>query len=346
MPGVNPSDLPAAHGPAPRRRLPTELWTLLALLAVYGLFLALCLWRHEPAFLSFYNLKTIITHTVIVGIGALGMTLLIISGNMDLSAGSLIALTTVVTALVLKAGGAVPGVGLPVMAALAGVLAATVCATVSGVVTSRFRITPFIVTLGMMQIARGLAKWLGENQTVVPPASWLNTLMMVDPGVADPRLGGLIVAPGVWLLLLLTVLVHLLLRTTVFGRHVYAVGSSPATARLCGIHVEATTVITFALGGLFTGLAGVMQFANLTVGDPTAAVGMELDIIAAVVIGGGSLNGGEGSAAGTLIGALLMTVLRNGCNMMGWENYVQNIIVGAVIIGAVAIDSLKHRYAR
>jgi len=322
--------------------VPTEVWTLAALLAVFGLFLGLCLARGETAFVSPYNLKTIITHTVIVGIGALGMTLLIVSGNMDLSAGSLIALTTVVTALVLKtAGGA--GAWLPLGAALAGVLAAALCATVSGVITSRFRITPFIVTLGMMQIARGLAKWLAANQTVVPPATWLNSLMEVDPGLANPHLAWLIVAPGVWLLLGLTVLVHLLLRVTVFGRHVFAVGSNPATARLCSVRVEAVTTLTFALGGVFAGLAGVMQFANLTVGDPTAAVGMELDIIAAVVIGGGSLSGGEGSAVGTLIGAVLMTVLRNGCTMMGWENYVQNIIVGAVIIGAVAIDGIKHR---
>jgi len=394
-----PSLTPGAGDPeqadrAGRRpwRLPTEVWTLAALLAVFGLFLGLCLARGETAFVSAYNLKTIITHTVIVGIGALGMTLLIVSGNMDLSAGSLIALTTVVTALVLKGpvgNGAVWGVAggtgalaalwlsahgrfslaavgmelvaavlgavaflaavhaggpwLAVAAVAVGLLAAALCATVSGVITSRFRITPFIVTLGMMQIARGIAKWLAANQTVVPPPTWLNTLMTVDPGLADPRLGWLMVAPGVWLLLGLTVGVHLLLRLTVFGRHVFAVGSNPATARLCGVRVGAITTLTFALGGVFAGLAGVMQFANLTVGDPTAAVGMELDIIAAVVIGGGSLSGGEGSAIGTLIGAVLMTVLRNGCTMMGWENYVQSIIVGAVIIGAVAIDGIKHR---
>jgi ribose/xylose/arabinose/galactoside ABC-type transport system permease subunit len=341
-----PSLKQSAPGPVrPERgsrpwRVPTELWTLVALLAVFGLFLGLCLARGETAFVSPYNLKTIITHTVIVGIGALGMTLLIISGNMDLSAGSLIALTTVVTALVLKHGA---GAWVPWLAALAGIAAAAVCATASGVITSRFRITPFIVTLGMMQIARGLAKWLAANQTVVPPKTWLNNLMVVDPGVADPRLAWLVVAPGVWLLLTLTLVVHVLLRVTVFGRHVFAVGSNPATARLCGVGVGRVTTLTFALGGMFAGMAGVMQFANLTVGDPTAAVGMELDIIAAVVIGGGSLSGGEGSAVGTVIGAVLMTILRNGCNMMGWENYVQNVIVGVVIIGAVAIDGIKHR---
>lgn len=337
------ADKPAFKGPVGRRRLPSELWTLLALVAVTGLFIGLCLWRHEPAFASFYNFKTIITHTVIVGIGALGMTMLIISGNMDLSAGSLIALTTVVTALVLKQGGESVGAWLPVAAALAGMLAAAACATVSGLITSYLRITPFIVTLGMMQIARGLAKWLGKNQTVVPPANWLNHLMMIDPGMTNPRLKWLMFAPGVWLMLGLLVLMQVLLRRTVFGRHIYAVGSNSATARLCGIGVERVTTLVFFLGGIFMGMAGVMQYANLTVGDPTAAVGMELDIIAAVVIGGGSLNGGEGSAIGTLIGALIMTVLRNGCNMMGWENYVQNIIVGAVIICAVAIDSIKHR---
>ncbi len=343
MPSLNRETDTHAPLPGPLRwRPPAEVWTLAALMAVYGLFLGLCLARGERAFVSLYNLKTIVTHTVIVGIGALGMTILIISGNMDLSAGSLIALTTVVTALVLKAG-AGGGVWAPVVAVLAGIAAAALCATISGVIVSRFRITPFIVTLGMMQIARGIAKWLAGNQTVVPPPSWLNSLMVVDPGLANPRLRWLVLAPGVWLLLGLTAVVHGVLRVTVFGRHVFAVGSNPATARLCGIGVGKVTSAVFALGGLFAGLAGVMQFANLTVGDPTAAVGMELDIIAAVVIGGGSLSGGEGSAVGTIIGAVLMTVLRNGCTMMGWENYVQNIIVGAVIIGAVAIDSIKHR---
>jgi ribose transport system permease protein len=134
-----------------------------------------------------------------------------------------------------------------------------------------------------------------------------------------------------------------LLRYTVFGRYVYAIGSNAATARLCGVRVENWRMAIFVVASAFTGIAGVMQFSNLTVGDPTAAAGMELDIIAAVVIGGGSLSGGEGSAVGTLVGALIMAVLRNGCNMLGVPNYVQNIIIGVVIIGAVGIDSLKHR---
>jgi ribose transport system permease protein len=144
-------------------------------------------------------------------------------------------------------------------------------------------------------------------------------------------------------MLILLVVLHVLLTRTVFGRHVYAVGSSEPTARLCGVDVARCRILIFALASAFVGIGGVMQFANLTVGDPTAAVGMELDIIAAVVIGGGSLNGGEGSAFGTLIGALIMAILRNGCNMLGVPNYTQNIIVGSVIIGAAGIDSIKHR---
>jgi ribose transport system permease protein len=200
------------------------------------------------------------------------------------------------------------------------------------------RIVSFIATLGMMQVARGLAKWLANNQTVVPPPTWINSLMMVDPTPA-----WLVFAPGIWLMLILLVVLHVLLTRTVFGRHVYAVGSSEPTARLCGVDVARCRILIFALASAFVGIGGVMQFANLTVGDPTAAVGMELDIIAAVVIGGGSLNGGEGSAFGTLIGALIMAILRNGCNMLGVPNYTQNIIVGSVIIGAAGIDSIKHR---
>ena len=371
---------------------------LLGLVVVFILFCILCRLRDAP-FHSFYNLKTIVTQTVIVGIGALGMTLIIISGCIDLSVGSLIALTTVIVAVCLRHYGPAvssvptivtrlllaaaicqlaaglfvrntcrrrqvcsslvpclfvgaaafllcasvsawmpPSILAPCCAVALGVGAAALCGWVSGVVISKLGIVSFIATLGMMQIVRGLAKWLGREQTVVAPETWLNSLMLVDP---EPE--WLILAPGVWLMLMLLVVLQFVLKCTVFGRYVYAIGSSEATARLCGISVEFYRIVIFVLAAVFTGIAGVMQFANLTVGDPTAAVGMELDIIAAVVIGGGSLNGGEGTAVGTLVGALIMAVLRNGCNMLGVPNYVQNIIIGSVIIGAVAVDSLKHR---
>jgi ribose transport system permease protein len=133
------------------------------------------------------------------------------------------------------------------------------------------------------------------------------------------------------------------LRYTVFGRHVFAIGSNEATARLCGIRTDRTKILIYGIAGLFCGLSGVMEFSRLTVGDPTVAVGLELDIIAAVVIGGGSLSGGEGSILGTMIGVLIMSFLRNGCTMMGWPNYIQEIIIGVIIVVAVTLDRLRHR---
>jgi ribose/xylose/arabinose/galactoside ABC-type transport system permease subunit len=279
-----------------------------------------------------------LTQSVIVGVGALGMTLVIVSGGIDLSVGSIIALGTVILARLLASGappGAEAAVGgmLPWAASLAAIAAGAACGLCNGLLTARFRIVAFIVTLGTMQIYRGGAKWLADEQTVTAPASWLNSLMEVDP---DPA--WLVLAPGVWLLLLLTLFTGALLRHTVFGRHAYALGSNEAAARLCGVPVARRRILIYAAGGAFAGIAAVLQFANLTLGDPTAAEGMELDIIAAVVIGGGSLKGGEGRAAGSLAGALLMAMLRNGCNMAGIPNYLQNIVVGAIIIAAMGLD--------
>jgi ribose/xylose/arabinose/galactoside ABC-type transport system permease subunit len=142
------------------------------------------------------------------------------------------------------------------------------------------------------------------------------------------------VAPGVWLTLLLAVVVALLLSNTIVGRHIFAIGSNENTARLCGVRVERTKFYVYTLGGILTGFAGLMQFSRLTVGDPTAAKGMELDIIAAVVIGGGSLQGGEGSVAGSVAGAMLMAVIRNGLSMKGVPNWVQDVLTGSIIVAA------------
>ena len=287
------------------------------------------------AFHGAYNLKTILTQSVIVGIGALGMTFVIISGGIDLSVGSIIALATVLLARVLNLRPEpLPG-WLPWAAAAGAVACGAASGLINGFLSARLRLVAFIVTLGTMQIYRGGAKWLAGEQTVTAPGTWLNGLMEVDPG--PPWLW---LAPGVWMLLGLTAAVTFVLRYTVFGRHAYALGSNEAAARLCGVPVAARRMQLYAVGGAFAGLAGALQFANLTLGDPTAAEGMELDIIAAVVIGGGSLRGGEGRAAGSLVGALLMAVLRNGCNMAGIPNYLQNIVVGAIIIGAMGLDRL------
>lgn len=316
------------------RRLLSELGPLIGLVFVFALFAVLA----PSSFTSLYNLRTILTQSVIIGIAAFGMTFIIISEGIDLSVGSQIALGTVVVAVILNATGVAPGVWVPLAALVAGVVACALVGAFNGLVITKFNIVPFIVTLGTMQIVRGVAKWIGKEQTVPTPRNWLTDLMLVDPEPA-----WLLVGPGVWICLVLLILSVLLLKYTVLGRYMFAIGSNEMTARLCGIKVDKVKIIIYTLGGLLTGIAAVMQYSYLTVGDPTAAVGLELDIIAAVVIGGGSLSGGEGSAVGSIIGALIMAVLRNGSNMLGLPNYVQEIIIGAIIVGAVLVDQQKHR---
>ena len=305
-----------------------SLGPLLGLILVYLFF---CVWAGE-AFYSGFNRVTVLTQSVIVVCGALGMTLIIVSGGIDLSVGSQIALSTVIIARALESG-ASPGV-----AAVAGVVTGAACGLVNGLLITRLKLVPFIITLGTLLIFRGTATGMANEQKIDAPITWLNSLLSKFP---DPP--WLLVAPGVWIALTLSVLTAVALRNTVLGRHMFAVGSNENTARICGVRVERTKLWIYTLGGLLTGVAGTMQFSRLTVGDPTAARGMELDIIAAVVIGGGSLSGGEGSVLGSVAGAMLMAVIRNGLSMKGVPNYVQDILTGAIIVAAVAIDRWRHR---
>ncbi|HVW24086.1 MAG TPA: ABC transporter permease [Polyangiaceae bacterium] len=310
------------------RRVLSAAGPFLALAIVVVLFALVA----PDRFLTAYNLKTVATQTVIVGLGATGMTLVIVSGGIDLSVGSVIALASVITAVMLRGG-----LG-PVASALGGVASGAAFGAVNGLLVTRLRVVPFIVTLGTMGVARGLAKYLADEQKVDAPARGLSALMAKTP---DPP--WLLLAPGVWLMLALAVLVGVVLRQSVFGVHATAVGSSEATARLCGIRVERVKVAVYTLGGLFAGFAGVLQFCRLTVGDPTTALGKELDVIAAVVIGGGSLAGGSGSILGSMVGAFLMSFLSNGCTLTGVPNYVQEIMVGIIIVAAVAADGIRRR---
>jgi ribose/xylose/arabinose/galactoside ABC-type transport system permease subunit len=263
------------------------------------------------------------------------MTMVIVSGGIDLSVGSVIALSTVTIALLLNHGAP------PVLAALGGVAAGSLCGLFIGTLITRLKLTPFIVTLGMWGALRGAAKGLAGEQMVVAPGTWLNDLLRAL-GEGE---GWMLFAPGVWMMLVLAGLVGGLLRYTRVGRHIFAIGSNEQTAHLCGVNVARTKVLVYVLGSAFAGLAGVLQFSYLTVGDPTTAAGAELDIIAAVIIGGASLAGGEGTVAGSLIGALIMTVVANGCTKMEFPNWVQEIVTGGIIIVAVALDRLRHRRA-
>lgn len=281
-------------------------------------------------FLTYNNFKIIFTQTVIVALGALGMTLIIVSGGIDLSVGSTIAFTSVVGALLIQQGWG-PAPVLFVMVAAGGLIG-----LLNGSAIAGLRMTPFIITLGTLGVARGSAKWMADNQTVNYDTSPINGWMTT----ADPFSRAL--PAGVWVAIGLAILTALLLRNTVFGRHIFALGSNEATARLCGIPTTRLKISIYALAGCFFGLAGLFQLSRLRQGDPTVAVGLELDIIAAVIIGGASLNGGVGTVLGSMIGALIMSVLRNGSQQMGWPTYFQEIIIGLVIIVAVFLDRLRQ----
>jgi ribose transport system permease protein len=286
-------------------------------------------------YLSANNLRVVLAQTVIVAIGAIGMTLVIVAGGIDLSVGSTIALTGVLCALALRDGLA------PSLAVLAAVLLGALVGLLNAAAITRLRVVPFIATLGMLGVARGAAKWLAHQTTVEAPATWVSEL-----AVTFPKAAWLVFAPGVWIALALAALMGFTLRRTVFGRRVFALGSSEAAARACGIAIERLKLAVYSIAGLFFGLAGVMQMSRLRQGDPTVAAGTELDVIAAVVIGGGSLNGGEGSVLGSMIGALVMAFLRNGSQQMGWPSHVQEMLIGAIIVVAVAVDRWRHERRR
>jgi len=310
-------------------RLLNVLGPWLGLMLVIGLFSLSN--EVRPYFLTGANFKIVLIQTVIVAIGTLGMTLIIVSGGIDLSVGSVVALTSVVGATALVKGGS------PLVAVVLTIAAGAGVGFINGLTIGGFRMMPFIVTLGMMGVARGAAKWLAGSQTVNPPETPINNVMaLTDPTHLFPM------PPGVWITVGLAVVMALVMRETVFGRYVFAIGANETAARLSGIRVRLQKTIIYVVAGLFFGLAGLMQLSRLTQGDPTVAIGLELDIIAAVVIGGASLSGGSGSILGSMIGALIMAVLRNGSNQMGWPTYVQEIIIGVVIIIAVGLDKLRQ----
>ena len=266
----------------------------------------------------------------IFGIAALGMTMVIVGGGIDLSVGSVIALSTVVVAVLLNR------TPLPWLAALGGIGAAMLCGAMNGLLITQLRVVPFIVTLGTMLVVRGAAKGLAEERRIEAPATWLNDLLRSR---TEGVLG--LLPSGIWLLAALALVVGGVFGYTRFGRRLFAIGSNERMARLCGVAVERCKVAMYTIAGGFAGLAGVLQFSKLSVGDPTVAVGLELDVIAAVIIGGGSLLGGRGTVLGTLVGATIMTLIQIGCSQKGLPNWVQQIITGGIIVVAVALDRTR-----
>src|SRR5262249_1862718 len=265
------------QGVVARRRLLDERGVLLGLAIVLALFGALV----GPQFFRAANLELVARQTVIVCVAALGMTMVIVAGGIDLSVGSVVALSTVATALTLQSHG-------PVLAAASAIASGAVCGLINGLLVTQLRVVPFIVTLGTMLLVRGAAKGLADERRIEAPVTWLNSLLRTARDGS-----GLWLPTGIWITVTLAVIVALTLRYTRFGRHLFAIGSSERTARLCGVRINRTKVIVYLIAGACAALAGVMEFSKLSVGDPTVSIGLELDVIAAGVIGGGSVSGGR-----------------------------------------------------
>jgi ribose transport system permease protein len=293
--------------------------------------------RRWPTFLTRQNLLNVANQISVVAILAVGMTLVIIAGGIDLSVGSLIALSAVgVTVLIRdRAGGTDAGTMGLLGCSVAGVAACAVIGLMSGALVAIFRVPPFIATLAVMQVASGVAFMIARGGSIyeVPDAfTWL--------GRGADLLG---MPNAVVLTLALYVATHVVMTRTVLGRWVYAVGGNPAAARLAGLNVPLVLLFAYAFCGAMAGLGGVVQASQLKSGAPTYGAMYELYAIAAVVVGGTSLSGGQGKVFGTLIGALIIAVIQNGMNLKNVESYSQKVVLGLVILGAVLLDLLKKR---
>ncbi len=367
----------------------------LALMSVMLLFWVADRWINgeKATFHTSRSMRTVAAQTATVAVAALGMTVIIIAGGIDLSVGTAIALCATVLAWSLKEDVALRlfhgdtvakasqrlkeaertlagtagaeqqtakddvareatrlkqaqrafAIWTPIVALAIVVGCGCLCGIVNGALVSYLGLVPFIVTLGTMQVYLGIAKKVAAETTVRPDTAmqvpaWFGDLLSVRPQALWLGLPS-----GVWFTLVLAGLLAAVLHYTVFGRYVFALGSNEATARLCGINVRWNKIAVYALSGLFVGIAGLFQFSRLTVGNPTSGSGLELKVIASVVIGGGSLSGGRGSVLGTLTGALIMSVITSGCTALGLTNPIQDLILGIIIVAAVTLDQLRQR---
>jgi len=299
---------------------------------VLGLvFLSAVLWALTPHFLTVSNLLNIAQQTSINAIVAAGMTFVIISGGIDLSVGSIVAMAGVALGSLLQAGQ-------PAGVAVAGaVITGVGCGLLNGLLVSVGRLPPFIATLGMMSVARGAALVLTEGR---PISGFSDGFRWVATGSV-----GTVPAP-VLVTVLVYVAAHIVITRTTFGRYVYAIGGNEEATRLSGVSVRFHKTAIYAVSGWTSAVAAIVLTARLNSAQPIAGMMYELDAIAATVIGGTSLMGGEGSLFGTLVGALIMGVLRNGLNLLGVSSFLQQIVIGGVIVGAVLVDTILKRDRR
>jgi ribose transport system permease protein len=298
----------------------------------------------SQAFFTVSNALTIALQVTSIGLLGIGATCVIITGGIDLSVGAILALAGVIAALAVKAGAPV-AVGM-----LAGVLAGIACGAANGLCVTVLKLPPFIATLGMMLLARGVALQitdakavggLGDGFAELGNGSLLRIERVGADGFPDVLFPG--IPYPVLLMAVLAIAVAVLLRRTTLGRHIYAVGSNREAARLSGVHVAGVTLFTYVLSGGLAGLAGCVLASRLVTAQPSEGLMYELDAIAAAVIGGSSLTGGVGTITGTIIGAFVIGTLRNGLNMGGVSAFTQQIVIGLVILLTVWIDQMRQR---
>ena len=292
-----------------------------------------------PSFLTRSNLIGVANQTAIYAVIAIGMTMVIISGGIDLSVGSLVALSSVAATILLRDyGGGVSATPLAVtFACLAGILLTAAAGFFNGLMVTQASLPPFLVTLAMMLMAKGLAMRLSNFTSInaVPPSfRWLGGESTA--GLPNPVL----------IMIFLYALAHLMMQRSVFGRVLYAIGGNAEAARLAGIQVRKNQLVVYTISGALAGLGGIILSSRLNAGDPKYGDMFELNVIAAVVVGGTSLMGGEGRMLGTLIGAFIIAIIRNGMNLMSVAPSNQQIVLGAVLLLSVLADRLKRRPIR
>ena len=328
---------PEASAPAARPfAVPTGPWV--GLVGVLLLFTVLIGMKGGlGTFLSAGNLRVMLHEGTVPAVVGLGMLLVLITGGIDLSVGAVVALVTVVTMRVYSAlshdWGPTPQASL--VAVVVGVLVGGLCGLTNGLLVTRLKLPPFVATLGMFGIARGIAVWLAERTTLAFPGG-------VTPDWVQDLSRTSFTNPGLWSLVILALLTGGLLHLTVLGRHIYAVGSNEATARLCGVNVPRTKVLVYTLSGLLTGWAGILLFAHSNSGNPTLGEQLELDVITAVVIGGASLAGGKGTVVGAVLGVAILGLIKNGVSLFNVPVEMQYILIGVLLLANVALNRWRQ----
>ncbi len=284
-----------------------------------------------PPFHTINNLLTVALQTSIISFIGIGVTFVIITAGIDLGIGSVIALAGVVTGLAMNAGVPSP------IAILLGLVVGVICGLFNGFVISKMKLPPFIATLGMMMIARGTALYITNAAPITVSSPFFDLLGSTIPGTIIPV--------PVIIMILIALIFGFVLKKTRLGRYAYTIGSNEEAARLSGLNINRTKYMLYAISGLLSAVAGIVLASRLSTAQATAGNSYELDAIASAVIGGTSLNGGVGTIMGTMIGAFIIGVLRNGLNMLGVSSFIQSIVIGGVLIVAVYIDQLRNKKA-